>query len=43
MLDYAGIGVVVANCVAELKNRGFEETSSNDAGGVAQALRRFIG
>jgi len=43
MLDYAGIAVVVANCVAELKNRGFEETSSNDAGGVAQALRRFIG
>jgi len=43
MLDYAGIGVVVANCVAELKGRGFEETASNDAGGVAQALRRFIG
>ncbi len=42
MLDYAGIGVVVANCVAELKGRGFEETTSNDAGGVAQALRRFI-
>jgi hydroxymethylpyrimidine pyrophosphatase-like HAD family hydrolase len=33
----------VANCVTELKNRGFEETASNDAGGVAQALRRFIG
>jgi Cof subfamily protein (haloacid dehalogenase superfamily) len=43
MLDYAGIGVVVANCVAELKNRGFEQTASNDAGGVALALRRFIG
>lgn len=43
MLDYAGIGVVVANCVTELKNRGFEETASNDAGGVAEALRRFIG
>jgi hydroxymethylpyrimidine pyrophosphatase-like HAD family hydrolase len=43
MLEYAGIAVVVANCVAELKNRGFEETASNDAGGVAQALRRFIG
>ena len=42
MLDYAGIGVVVANCVAELKGRGFEETASNNAGGVAQALRRFI-
>jgi hypothetical protein len=43
MLDYAGIGVVVANCVTELKNLGFEETASNDAGGVAVALRRFIG
>ena len=43
MLDYAGTAVVVANCVAELKNKGFEETGSNDAGGVAQALRRFIG
>ena len=43
MLEYAGIGVVVANCVAELKNRGFQETASNDAGGVAEALRRFIG
>ncbi|MGH9426556.1 MAG: HAD family hydrolase, partial [Terriglobia bacterium] len=43
MLEYAGIGVVVGNCVAELKGRGFEETASNNAGGVAQALRRFIG
>ena len=43
MLEYAGIGVVVANCVAELRDRGFEETTSNDAGGVAEALRRFIG
>lgn len=42
MLEYAGIGVVMENCVSELKGRGFEETSSNDAGGVAQALRRFI-
>ena len=43
MLTYAGIGVVVSNCVAELKGREFEETASNDAWGVAQALRRFIG
>jgi 5-amino-6-(5-phospho-D-ribitylamino)uracil phosphatase len=42
MLEYAGIGVVVGNCVAELKGRGFEETSSNNNGGVAQALERFI-
>jgi len=43
MLQYAGIGVVVGNCVPELKGRGFEETASNNAAGVAQALRRFIG
>ena len=42
MLNYAGIGVVVSNCVVELKGRGFEQTASNDAGGVAQALRRFV-
>jgi Cof subfamily protein (haloacid dehalogenase superfamily) len=42
MLEYAGIGVVVENCVAELRGRGFEETASNNAGGVALALRRFI-
>lgn len=43
MLEFAGIGVVVENCVEDLKGRGFEETASNDAGGVAQALRRFVG
>jgi len=43
MLEFAGIGVVVANCVADLKGRGFEETASNADGGVALALRRFIG
>jgi len=42
MLEYAGIGVVVKNCVKELKGRGFEETAGNDEGGVAQALHRFI-
>jgi Cof subfamily protein (haloacid dehalogenase superfamily) len=42
MLEYAGIGVVVENCVKELKGRGFEETASNDEGGVARALHRFI-
>jgi hypothetical protein len=42
MLEYAGIGVVVSNCVAELKGRGFEETSSNNDCGVAEALEKFI-
>jgi 5-amino-6-(5-phospho-D-ribitylamino)uracil phosphatase len=42
MLEFAGIGVVVENCVDELKGRGFEETASNNAAGVALALRRFV-
>jgi len=42
MLEYAGIGVVVGNCVEELKGRGFEETSSNNDSGVARALERFL-
>ena len=42
MLEFAGTGVVVANCVQELKNRGFRETSSNDELGVARALRELV-
>ena len=42
MLEYAGIGVIVANCVEELKGRGFEETLSNNDLGVARALERFV-
>jgi Cof subfamily protein (haloacid dehalogenase superfamily) len=42
MLEYAGVGVVMANGVAALKGRGFYETASNNDLGVAQAIRRFI-
>ncbi len=42
MLEYAGVAVVVANCVEELKGRGFEETLSNNDSGVARALERFL-
>lgn len=42
MLEFAGLGVVVANCVDELKNRGFRETSSNDESGVARALQEYV-
>jgi hydroxymethylpyrimidine pyrophosphatase-like HAD family hydrolase len=42
MLEYVGIGVVVGNCVEELKGRGFAETSSNNDSGVARALERFL-
>ena len=37
MLEYAGVGVVMANGVAALKGRGFYETASNNDLGVAQA------
>ena len=42
MLEYAGVGVVMANGVAALKGRGFYETASNNDLGVAQAIGRFI-
>ena len=42
MLEYAGVGVVMANGVAVLKNRGFYETASNDDLGVARAIGRFV-
>ena len=42
MLEYAGVGVVMKNCVDELKGKGFEETSSNDDFGVAKTLQRFF-
>lgn len=41
MLSFAGIPVVMGNSVAELKNFGWHETSSNDDGGVAAAIERF--
>jgi Cof subfamily protein (haloacid dehalogenase superfamily) len=41
MLQFAGIPVVMGNAVAELKNFGWHETSSNDEGGVAAAIEHF--
>ena len=41
MLTFAGIPVVMANCVAELKTFGWHETRSNDHDGVAAAIERF--
>jgi Cof subfamily protein (haloacid dehalogenase superfamily) len=42
MLKFAGTGVVVSNCVEELKSHGFKETSSNDELGVARALEQYV-
>ncbi len=41
MLTFAGIPVVMANCVAELKTFGWHETASNDHDGVAAAIEHF--
>ncbi|MGB6980465.1 MAG: HAD hydrolase family protein, partial [Candidatus Acidiferrales bacterium] len=42
MLEWAGRPVVMANGVAELKNRGWEITLGNDECGVAAAIRKFV-
>lgn len=41
MLSFAGIPVVMGNCVPELKQRGWHVTRSNDEDGVAVAIHRF--
>jgi hydroxymethylpyrimidine pyrophosphatase-like HAD family hydrolase len=41
MLQVAGIPVVMANGVPELKTFGWHETLSNDENGVAVAIERF--
>jgi Cof subfamily protein (haloacid dehalogenase superfamily) len=41
MLNFAGIPVIMANCVDELKTFGWHETQSNDNDGVAAAIERF--
>ncbi|HEU0184030.1 MAG TPA: Cof-type HAD-IIB family hydrolase [Blastocatellia bacterium] len=42
MLQYAGIGVVMANAEDELKRMGFQLTSSNEEDGVAEAIEKHI-
>src|ERR1700687_5629585 len=41
MLSFAGIPVVMGNCVASLRNFGWHETASNDDNGVAAAIAQF--
>ena len=41
MLSFAGIPVVMGNCVPELKNLGWHETRTNDENGVAAAITQF--
>jgi Cof subfamily protein (haloacid dehalogenase superfamily) len=41
MLEFAGLPVVMANSVPELKIQGWRQTLSNDEGGVAAAIREY--
>ncbi len=41
MLEFAGLPIVMANSVAELKTFGWRQTLSNDEGGVAAAIRQY--
>ena len=41
MLTFAGIPVVMGNCVPELRNYGWHVTTSNDENGVAAAIEQF--
>src|SRR2546423_12430516 len=40
MLSFAGIAVVMGNCVQELRKYGWHQTSSNDDNGVAAAIEQ---
>ncbi|HKP68237.1 MAG TPA: HAD hydrolase family protein, partial [Pyrinomonadaceae bacterium] len=43
MLEFAGTGVVMGNADPSLRERGeFYTTVTNDEGGVAAAIERFI-
>lgn len=41
MLEYAGVPVIMGNCVPELRSLGWNVTLSNDANGVAHAIRKY--
>jgi Cof subfamily protein (haloacid dehalogenase superfamily) len=41
MLDFAGTAVVMGNATDALKARGYQQTGTNDEGGLAAAIRRL--
>jgi len=41
MLGFAGVAVVMGNCVEELREDGWKVTGTNDEGGVGQAIEKF--
>ena len=42
MLEFAGTPVVMGNAIADLRNRGWQTTASNDDAGVARAVETYI-
>lgn len=42
MLEFAGMAVLMENALPELKARGWVVTGSNNDGGVAQAIDRYV-
>jgi 5-amino-6-(5-phospho-D-ribitylamino)uracil phosphatase len=42
MLEYAGLPIVMGNCVPELKTLGWSVTGSNDECGLAEAIRTHV-
>jgi hydroxymethylpyrimidine pyrophosphatase-like HAD family hydrolase len=42
MLEFAGRAVIMGNAIADLRERGWAATGSNDEAGVAQAVETFI-
>jgi hypothetical protein len=42
MLEFAGLGVAVANAPPDVRSRAGHVTASNDEDGVAQTLERFV-
>ena len=42
MLEFAGLPVLMGNSVAELQSLGWPVTLSNDDGGVAAAIRKYV-
>ena len=41
MLEFAGLPIVMGNCVDILKSHGWQVTLSNDENGVAEAIHRY--
>jgi hydroxymethylpyrimidine pyrophosphatase-like HAD family hydrolase len=42
MLEYAGIPVLMGNCVPALRSRGWHVTGHQDEAGLAQAIETFV-